>query len=174
MTKTKIKPGLAALIVVASMFAGWQTLLIVCALLLLFCELDEKVKNIMVSVITFTAGVALFTLAWNLIVDGVGVLTSSLTGVFDVINSYLDAGSRIDISDLQRYLLNPVNKVVDILDGIVGFLITFAKFGFVLAIIVGKPIKRNPVYDKISGFVNNFINYVNVTDNSSNNGTQAQ
>ena len=173
MTKAKIKPGLAALIVVASMFAGWQTLLIVCALLLLFCELDEKVKNIMVSVITFTAGVALFTLAWNLIVDGVGVLTSSLNGVFDVINSYLDAGSKIDISELQRYLLNPITKVVGILDGIVDFLVAFAKFGFILAIIVGKPIKRNFVYDKINGFVNNFINYVTTTDNSNDSNSAA-
>lgn len=174
MAKTKIKTGFAALILVACMFAGWQTTLIVSVLLLIFCELDEKAKNVMVCVIAFTAGLALFSLFWDLIVDGVGVVTKSLTGVFDVINSYLDSTDKIDINDLQRYIINPVNKITDIADEIVSFLITLAKFGFIVAIITGKVAKKNFISEKIDKYVNNFTNYFNNNNAEENNSAEVQ
>ena len=41
MSKVKINSGLAAIMVIGGFIAGWQTMLIVCALLLLFAEIDE-------------------------------------------------------------------------------------------------------------------------------------
>lgn len=172
MTRVKVNPGLAAVMVVASMFAGWQTLLIVSVLLLLFCELEEKVKTIMVRVITFTAGLALFTMCWNLIVDGVGVGTKSLSSVFDFINSFLSIENKIDTSSLQSHLINPINIVIGVADNIVSFLITLVKFGFIVMVLTGKQAKKNFVSDKINGYVTKFVNYVNNTDsaNTTNNG----
>lgn len=169
MTKAKVNPGLAAVMVVASMFAGWQTLLIVSVLLLLFCELDEKVKTIMVRVITFMAGLALFTMCWNLIVEGIGVGTKSLGGAFDVINDYLEVGSKIDTTKLNSYLINPVNRITNIADGIVSFLITLAKFAFIIALLTGKKAKDNAISTKINGYVTKFVNYVNSTDSNNTN-----
>lgn len=171
MTKTKIKTGFAALILVACMFAGWQTTLLVSVLLLIFCELDENAKNIMVGILAFTAGLALFTLCWSLIVDGIDVVTKSLTGVFDVINGFLDSSDKIDITDLQRYIINPINQITDIADNIVSFLITFAKFGFIIAILTGKAAKKNFISEKINKYVDNFTNYFNknnATENATN------
>ena len=169
MTKTRINSGLAAVMVVASMFAGWQTLLIVSVLLLLFCELDEKVKTIMVRVITFTAGLALFSMCWGLIVDGVNVGIKSLGGVIDVINDYLEVGSKIDATKLYSYLLTPAGRVINIADGIVTFLITLAKFAFIIALLTGKKAKDNAISTKINGYVTKFVNYVNSTDSNNTN-----
>lgn len=169
MNRISIKPGLAALIVVASMFAGWQTLLIVCALMLLFCELDEKVKNIMVSVIAFTAGLALFSLVWGLIVDGAGLVTKTLNDLVSVVNSYLSVDSKIDITKLQSYLLNPINTLVSIANNIVTYLITFVKFGFIISILTGKKQNDNFFVIKVNEFVNKFTNYVNVNNNENTN-----
>lgn len=168
MSKVKVNPGLAAVMVVASMFAGWQTLLIVSVLLLLFCELEEKVKTIMVRVITFTAGLALFTMCWNLIVEGIGVGTKSLNSVFDFINSFLAVENKIDTSSLQTHLINPINIVVGVADNIVSFLITLVKFGFIVMILTGKEAKKNFISEKINGYVTKFVKYVNNTDNTSN------
>ena len=168
MEKAEIKPGIAALIIVATMFAGWEATLIVTALLLLFCDLEDRVKNILIKVLTFTAGLALFTLCWSLIVQGITVVVDTIVDIVGVINGYLDVESKIDITDLQRYFLTPVKSLTTIADNIVGFLFLFAKFAFVVAIITGKQMKNNFFFDKINGYVNKFINYVNNTDN----GTQ--
>lgn len=168
MTRVKVNLGLAAVMVVASMFAGWQTLLIVSVLLLLFCDLDEKVKTIMVRVITFTAGLALFTMFWNLIVDGLGVATKSLNGVFDFINSFLSVENKIDTSNIQTHLVNPINIAVGIADNIVSFLITLVKFGFIVMVLTGKQAKKNFISEKIDGYVKKFVNYVNNTENANN------
>ena len=48
MNKLKINNGLAAIILLASLFAGWQTLLLAVILMLIFCEVNDKVRNLMV------------------------------------------------------------------------------------------------------------------------------
>lgn len=169
MSRVKIKSGLASLIIVASMFAGWQTLLIVCALMLLFCEIEDSVKNVMVKVITFTAGVALFSLAWGLIVDGIELITKSLTDLIGVINGYLEYDSKINISKFENYLLNPVNSLASIADNIVNYLITFVRFGFIFGILTGKLQKPNFISNKINEFIDKFTNYTNNADSDNNN-----
>jgi hypothetical protein len=175
MSKTKVNPGLAAVMIVASMFAGWQTLLIVSVLLLLFCELDEKVKNIMVRVITFSAGLALFIMCWGLIVEGIKLIPSTLNSCVDFINSFLSVGDKIDATTLQTKLCGPINTAVNAVDNIVSFLITLAKFAFIVALIGGKKAKDNAISTKINGYVTKFVNYVNSTDsNNTNNGQMGQ
>lgn len=170
MEKAKIKPGIAALIVVATIFAGWEATLIVSALLLLFCEMDDKVKNILVKVLTFTAGLALFTLLWTLIVKGVDVFVDSINNFVNIINGYLEAENRIDMTDFNRYFLTPVKSLTTIADSIVSFFLLFAKFAFVVAVISGKQMKNNFFFDKINGYVNKFVGYFNNAEN----GTEPQ
>jgi len=169
MSKAKINPGLAAVMVVASMFAGWQTLLIVSVLLLLFCDLEEKVKTIMVRVITFMAGLALFSMCWGLIVEGVGLIPKTLNSGVDFINTFLSVGDKIDASTLQTKLCNPINIAVNAVDNIVSFLITLAKFAFIIALLTGKKSKDNAISTKINGYVSKFVNYVNSTDSNNTN-----
>ena len=59
MNKLKINNSLAAIILVAALFAGWQTMLLVVLLMLIFCELDDKIKNLATTVIAFLVGLTL-------------------------------------------------------------------------------------------------------------------
>mgnify|MGYP004658218777 CR=1 FL=1 len=51
MGKVKINNNLAALMLVASIFAGWGTLMIVTILMIIFCDLNDKIKQIIDKVI---------------------------------------------------------------------------------------------------------------------------
>lgn len=76
MLKAKVSTGLAAIMLISSLFVGWQTMLIVTILLFAFCEVDGKVKDIAIRVITFFIGLTLVITAWGLIVDGVELIFS--------------------------------------------------------------------------------------------------
>lgn len=161
MNKYKINPGLAAVLLVASLFAGWGTLLLVALLMLIFCEFDEKTKGIMVRVVSFLVGLSLVSLAWDLIYDGIHLIVDSLDNLIATINSYLDYSNQINILKLEQYLINPATNILSILNSIVNYLLTFAKFGFILAIVAGKPMKGNIITNKINEFVNKVINFIN-------------
>ena len=160
MEKVKIKTGLASLIVVATMFAGWQAMLIALVLLLLFCELDEKVKTIMVKVVAFAAGLALVGLFWDIITSGVSALLNTLTDFISLINSYLDPVNKINTSDFQQYVINPINIIVKMADRIVTLLFLIFKVLFVLAILSGKDTNG-----KFNLFIKRFINFEKNVEN---------
>lgn len=159
MNKVKISTGLAAIVLLASLFSGWTILLTVSVLMLLFCEMNETIKQVMVKVITFYVGLTVVNLAWDLIVDGVGLAISSLNQLIEVINSYLS--EPINIYKLELYLLNPISNIVNILDGIVVYLLVFAKFMFIIAVLGNKPMKENFIVNKINEFINKTITFIN-------------
>lgn len=161
MGKVKVNSGLASVIVLASLFAGWQTLLIVVALLLLFCDMDEKVKGIIIKVVSFYAALALVSLGWGLITDLVDLIIESLDKLIAVVNGYLDYANRIDITKLSVYVLNPVSSLVDIADGIISYLLVFAKFAFIIAVLGNKQVKENPIIKKINEFVEKVVAFIN-------------
>ena len=87
MNKLKINNGLAAIILLASLFAGWQTLLLAVILMLIFCEVNDKVRNLMVNVIAFLVGLTLISFAWSIISDGVSLVFKGIESIVNVINS---------------------------------------------------------------------------------------
>lgn len=162
MSKVKLNSGLVAAIALATLFASWEFALIALVLVLVFIELDEKVKAIITKVITFTVGLLLFTMLWKLIVNGVDVLFNSITGLLDVLNGYLD--DPISYAKLNQYLIYPVKGIVSIADNIVNYLITFTKFGFIIAVLTNKGLKENFVVAKINEKVTSVVNFINNTD----------
>lgn len=162
MSKVKLNSGLVAAIALATLFASWEFALIALVLVLVFIELDEKVKAIITKVITFTVGILLFTMLWKLIVNGVDVLFNSITGLLDVLNGYLD--DPISYAKLNQYLIYPIKGIVSIADNIVNYLITFTKFGFIIAVLTNKGLKENFVVAKINEKVNSVVNFINNTD----------
>ena len=78
MGKLKINSGLISLILVACLFMGWTTMLTVAALILIFCEIDDKVKNVFVRVLSFLIAITLFNLLWDLITGAINLVISSL------------------------------------------------------------------------------------------------
>ncbi len=159
MNKLKVSTGLASLVLVASIFAGLGTMLTVIALLLLFCEVDN-VKGVIVRVLSFYLGLVLFTTLWGLLVDGYGLVCSTLDGfINNVINSYLD--KPVSITKLHRYLLDPVKSIITICDNIVDFFVVFIKFGFVVSFLEGKVAKENFISKFVNKFVDKAVAFVN-------------
>lgn len=157
MTKIKINPGLAAIILLATLFAGWETLLLVTLLMFIFCEVDEGIKNVATRVITFYVGLAIVSLGWSLISGGVDFITTAITNFVGIINTYLDPEDYLVVTKLTT----PINNIMEILDSGVGLLLLLARFTFIIAVLTGKKSNGNVVSNKINEYVAKAINFVN-------------
>ncbi len=159
MNKLKISPGLAGIILLTSLFVGWQTLLLAVLLMLLFCEVDDKIKSLIIKVVSFFAAYTIVVTAWDLIVSGVDVVTGTIVKILNLFSELLD--DPIDYSNFSKYFLSPISSVVKIADGVLSYLFILIKFGFILSTIQNKPMKDNAVSKKINEFVNKVVNYIN-------------
>lgn len=168
MSKVKINPGLAAVMLVASLFAGWGTLLMVTVLMLIFCDMEDKVKSVIVRVVSFYIGLTLLSMAWGLIYDGIDLVIDAIAKLVDTINSYLTYPNIIDITKLKAYLFTPVSNIADIANSVIGYLIVFAKFAFIVSIVAGKAAKETFVTKKINEYVAKVVNYINSVDMTNN------
>ena len=158
MEESKNYTKVYSLILIVSIFAGWQAMLLAAVLLLLFGKIDENVKKMIITVVSFAAGLALFGLFWDLITGGISLAINGIKTLITFLNSYLD--KPITILNLQRYLLNPIEIVVGYLDTGVNYALMFMRFCFIIAILTGKGMKSNFIFDKIQKYVNKFTDYV--------------
>lgn len=161
MNKVKIKTGLASIIVVACLFGGWQTMLLIPLLILIFCEIDDKVKDIMVKVIAFSIGVAIVRLGWNVIYSSGNLLTSALT---EIISSTATNLKLFSIYKVNSFVVSPISKVLSYADRIVGILLSVTELFYVLSILTNKPAKSNPISKFVNKQVTKVINYMNGLD----------
>lgn len=111
MNKIKINSGLACLILLVSLFVGFETLLLVSILMLLFCECDDSVKINMSKFITFMAGIAIFKLSWTVVSNGIS-LGTTINNLIQIFNSYMTRP--LDTIKLQVYLLNPIDNILEV------------------------------------------------------------
>jgi len=162
MNKIKLSSGLASILLVVSFFLGWQSLLTLVVLMLAFVEMNDGIKQTMVRVLSFFVGLTIVTLGWDLITSGVDVIMVSIDKLVGIINGYLD--SPMDISKLYLYLLTPISKVVELADGIIGWLLAFAKFGFIVGLLTNKMMKETFISKKINEFINKTLYWVNSLD----------
>ena len=158
MNKFKISKGLASLILLGCMFAGWETLLIAVALILIFCDIED-IKGIMTKILTFYVGLALFTMMWGLIVDGYSTLYASIQGIQGTIEGIISKS--IDMSGLYKYFLTPLKSIIGVLDIIIKYLIVVVKFIFIIGILTNKKGKENFFSKFINKYINMALNFVN-------------
>ena len=161
MGKLKINSGLLSLVLVAGLFTGWGSMLTVTVLILIFCEIDERVKNILVRVLSFFAAVTLFGLLWDLITGGISLGINSIKDLIGVINSYLDYDKVITLGKMDAYVFNPVQGLIGIADSVIGYIIMFVEFNFIVSLFLNKSGKPNFIISKIEGYVNSVISFVN-------------
>ncbi len=159
MNRIKVNNGMAAAIILMSMFAGWQTLLLAIVIMLVLCETDDKFKGIAIRVVAFMAGITLVGYAWDIIYQGIQLAFSGLNTLISTLNYYLD--SPISIIKLNQYLIDPVTGILKFLDSGVTYLLMLAKFGFVVATLSGKAVKENFIIKKINEYVSKVVSYVN-------------
>lgn len=157
MKKLKVNSNLLALLVLISLFAGWEYMIIVTAFIWCFCESSQNLKNLTISAIAIYAGCYLFSLLWTLIYDGYGLGVDALEGFFGIIGSY---SSDVTMpTELTQYLLNPLAIVMDFLGNVVKFIIILVKFKFVISVVTNRPMAG--VFSKIQEYINYFINFAN-------------
>lgn len=167
MSKLKIKSGLIGVLLLAGLLAGWETMLIVAVLILLFCEINENIKKIMISVISFFIGITLVSLLWQIISEGIGVVIYVFNKFIEFLNYYLT--NPINISKLTNYVFSPIQNVVSTFDEVIKYLLIIAKFCFVIGTLAKKTINI-PI---ISKYVDKALNYVNATDSAESNNNQS-
>lgn len=168
MGKVKINNNLAALMLVASIFAGWGTLMIVTVLMIVFCDLNDKIKPLIIKVVSFMAGITLILLGWDLVSNGIDLIFKLFNNIISIINSYLSYSNKIDLVEFQGKFVVPVTTVVASIGSIIKYLVTFSKFGFIIAIISGKAMKENAWTKKVNQYVSKFTNFANSFDESVN------
>lgn len=160
MNKYKINYTIAAILLVASFFAGWQTMLIVGALLFIFCEVGDKLKDLSVNLISFSIGIKLVEILWGIIYKASSLIPNILEKLIGIINYYLDSYNSISLTKLKLYVINPILDLFDIGNDIFGYLITIASFVFITSLLIGKNKKGFVVGNYISGYVNKVLNYI--------------
>ena len=162
MNKIKLNPGLTSIILVASLFSGWSTLLIVSILILLFGEMDEKVKNIMIRTISFFVVITLISIGWSVVTGTFSLLISTIEDFVAIINSY--SSNPITLYKFTKYFVTPVNTLFDMIGNIISFGITVSKFLFVIFVIVNKKSKDNFITKKVNGLISKVVTFINAKD----------
>lgn len=161
MGKVKINNNIAALLIVVSIFAGFETLLIVTVLMAIFCDMNDKVKPLVIKVVSFMAGIALLSLGWNLISKGINLVFDLFENIVKIINSYLSYSNQIKLTDFNSKFADPIKTVVSSIGLVISYLITLSKFGFIVAVISGKAMKETAWTKKVEKFVSKFVNFSN-------------
>ncbi len=156
MNKIRLSTGLASIMIAASIFAGWQTLLLVILFMFLFCDVQSKVKEVAVRVITFYVGYYIVYLGWDVIVNSVSLLTKGINSFVATFNTYANSADYLVASKITT----PINFVIDMADGIVSIMFTLVKIGFVISILTGKSKGSNALGKKIDIYVNKALHYV--------------
>lgn len=158
MKKFKINENLLALLMFGSMFAGWQYLIIVAAFIWVFCEAGKSLKDLTVKVLALFGACAVTYLAWDVVTQGIDAIFGGLKHFFEMLVSW---GVDSDlVYNTDQYLFTPINKVVEIADSLLTFVVLLVKFKFIYSVISNKEMKGAffPVQhflDKILVFANN-------------------
>ena len=155
MNKVKVSTGVASALLVASLFAGIGTTILVAVLLLIFCDVEDF-KKVLVRVLSFSVAIIILTTGWNLLVDLYGLLLTVIDSIVSFIDSYLK--TPLDVTGLYRYLLTPIKTIINMIDSIFDYVIAIIKLAFVIMFLKKKDVKETFLSKMVSNFVNAFGN----------------
>ena len=158
MGKLKVNRGVLALLVIVSMFVGWQTSLLIALFVLIFTDLDEFSKNLLVDVMAFLGGISLIQLFVSLLTGGFQLIHTLVTNFIGFINSF--SSDFIIATGIERYFFNPITLILSSVDSIVSFVIIVLKLVFVLALLKNKSFDDNGILKMLKSVAKKFIDYV--------------
>ena len=157
MKKLKVNENILALLMFASIFAGWQYLVIVTAFIWAFCEAGKSLQNLTVKIISVFGALAIIDLGWDLIVQGVDMSFGGLNRFFQMLVSWGVSPDLVVTSN--SYVFTPIQLLVQIVGSVVAFLLLLAKLKFIVEILANKDAKTiwpfNGFAKKIEEFANN-------------------
>ena len=155
MNKVKVSNGVAAGLLVASLFAGIGTTLTIAVLLLIFCDIEDF-KKVLVRVLSFAVAMFILTAGWDLLVNLYGLFLTIINSLVEFIDSYLN--KPLDVSGFYRYCLTPIKTIINMIDSIFDYVVAAIKLGFVVIFLKKKDVKETFLSKLISNFVNSFGN----------------
>jgi len=158
MKKFKINENILALLMFGAMFAGWEYMILVTAFIWVFCEAGKSLKDLTVKIIAVYGACSLTTLFWDVLVQGVDALFGGLRNFFEMLVSW---GVDYDlIEGYDKYFYTPfcVN-VLEILGGLLTFVIIFVKAQFILSVIRNKEMRG--FLWPVQAFVNKILVFAN-------------
>ena len=139
MKKLKVNENILALLMFASIFAGWQYLVIITAFIWAFCEAGKSLQNLTVKVISVFGALAIIELGWELIVQGVDALFGGFNRLFQMLVSWGVSADLVLTS--TQYVFTPIELLVQICTSVVAFLLLLGKLIFIVEIISNKEVK---------------------------------
>jgi len=158
MGKVKINGGLAIILLIASLFSNWQTFLIFVILMLIFCEIDEKIKNTIITITTFKIGVSIVSVGWGIIYDLIHAGLNCFDTLINLLTE-LEADPEFILTITKIGTIG--DNVLGILSDIIYALITLTELAFAITILTGKKRNENFISKKINEYVGKAVNYVN-------------
>lgn len=158
MKKFKINANFLALLVIISLFAGWEYMIVVTAFIWCFCESSQNLKNLTISAIAIYAGCYVFSWLWDVVESVYAIGTDSLTGLMTILSNYGVDVLEISIN-LDKYLVSTLDVIMDLATSVIYLLILLTKFKFVVSIVSNKPMTG--AFSKIQEYINYFINFAN-------------
>ena len=156
MKKLKVNANLLALLLMISLFAGWEYILLVSAFIWICTEDNKAIRDLTIKAIAIYGACVLFSMAWSLISGLVDLGSEGIITIFKVLNSY---NSDIVATDLQRYFLLPLSYIVTYIGMLVTFVILLVKFNFIRSVIMNKPMFG--LFGKLNEYVNGFVRFAN-------------
>lgn len=156
MKELKMNPKVLSLLVLIGLFGGWQYMILATAFVLIVGNKDEKVMNLVTKVVIFFVACTLFSMFWQLCYQGYDVIVAMVEGLFKILHSMNH--EILMPSWITDFLLNPLRILFDIADSGVDFIILFAKFTFIIAVIGNKNLPKP--FMKINEYIEKLSKYV--------------
>lgn len=158
MKKIKVSANVLSMLVLVSLFIDWKWMLLVTVFIWCFCESGQAIKNLIIRALAVYAGCLLFGWFWNIIEAGYGLGVEGINGLFSILTNFgADMGEAV--ININKYVLNPANTIVTLLGSVVSFLITLAKFKFIVSVVTNRPLTG--IFGKIQEYINYFVNFGN-------------
>lgn len=158
MKKFNVNANLLALLMLISLFAGWEYMIIVTAFIWVFCESSKNLKDLTIRAIAIYAGCYLFNVVWILLTDVYGVAIEGLNTLLYIISNFGVDSAEFSIK-LTTYILTPLDNIVGILGSLVTLLILYIKFKFIVSTLSNKPITG--VFGFVQKYINSVLNFAN-------------
>lgn len=165
MKKFNVNANLLALLMLISLFAGWEYMIIVTAFIWVFCEASKNLKDLTIRAIAVYAGCYLFNVLWILITDVYDIAIDGLNTLLSIIGNFGAESAEFSLkfleftTKLNSYFLTPLDSVVGIVGSLVTLLILFIKFKFIVSTLSNKPITG--IFGFVQKYINSVLNFAN-------------
>ena len=157
MKKLKVNENILALLMFITMFAGWQYMIIVVGFIWAFCEAGNSLQKLTVKVVSVFGAIAIVSLVWSLILQGVDATMGGLNRFFQMLVSWgVDATL---VTNANRYAFQPIDLLLGILESVLNLLLLIVKVRFIFSVLANRnyngfwPVKG--LAEKIENFATN-------------------